>query len=89
MLKERSETILDEIEKRKVVPIPRWHFLFRQAGFWLLATFSVLTGSISMATAIYVFIDNDFITDKDYINWTCNIKMDTLRSHSYWLLFIT
>ena len=21
--------------------------------------------------------------------WTCNIKMDTLRSHSYWLLFIT
>ena len=68
MLKERSETILDEIEKRKVVPIPRWHFLFRQAGFWLLATVSVLTGSIAMATAIYVFIDNDFIADKDYIN---------------------
>ncbi len=68
MPKERSESILEEIEKRNAVPIPRWHFLLRQAGFWLLAALSVLTGSIAMATAIYVFIDNDFITDQDYIN---------------------
>ncbi len=67
-LKERSESILEEIEKRKAVPIPRWYFLVRQAGFWLLAALSVLTGSISMAIAIYVFIDNDFVTDKAYIN---------------------
>jgi hypothetical protein len=68
MLKERSVSILEEIEKRKAVPIPRWHFLLKQAGFWLLAFLSVLTGSISMAIAIYVFIDNDFIADHDYIN---------------------
>jgi hypothetical protein len=68
MLKERSESILEEIEKRNVVPIPRWHFLLKQAGFWLLASISVLTGSISMAIAIYVFIDNDFIADHDYID---------------------
>ena len=66
--RERSESIIAEIEKRKAVPIPRWHFLLRHAGFWLLAALSVLTGSICMAIAIYVFIDNDFIADKDYIN---------------------
>jgi hypothetical protein len=68
ILKERSESILEEIEKRKVVPIPRWHFLLKQAGFWLLASISVLTGSLAMSTAIYVFIDTDFIADHDYIH---------------------
>ncbi|MEI6757063.1 MAG: hypothetical protein WCK85_04345 [Chlorobium sp.] len=68
MPKDRSGSILEEIEKRKAVPIPRWRFLLKQAGFWLLAAISVVTGSISMATAIYVFIDNDFIEDHDYIH---------------------
>jgi len=57
-----------EIEKRKVVPIPRWHFLLRQAGFWMLAVISVMTGGLSMATAVYVFIDHDFIEDHGYIS---------------------
>ncbi len=68
MLKDRSKSILDEIEKRKAVPIPRWHFVLQRFGFWLLAAISVLTGSIAMATAIYVFIDNDFIEDHEYIH---------------------
>jgi hypothetical protein len=58
------DLILDEIEKRKVVPIPRWHFLVRRSVFWVLAVISVITGSISMATAIYVFLDNDFVVDQ-------------------------
>ena len=68
MQKERSEAILEEIEKRKVMPIPRWHFLAKRFGFWMLAAISVLTGAVSMATAIYVFLDHDFIEDHDYIN---------------------
>jgi hypothetical protein len=52
MQKERSESILEEIDKRNAV----------------LIAISVLTGSISMATAFYVFFDNDFIEDHDYIN---------------------
>jgi hypothetical protein len=59
-----SDLIIDEIEKRKVVPIPRWHFLARRAVFWILAVISVITGSISMATAIYVFLDQDFMVDQ-------------------------
>jgi hypothetical protein len=68
MQKERSESILEEIEKRKAVPIPRWHFIAKRLGFWLLAVISVLTGSLAMATAFYVFFDHDFIEDHDYIN---------------------
>jgi heme/copper-type cytochrome/quinol oxidase subunit 2 len=59
-----SEQIIREIEKRKVVPIPRWHFILRRSVFWVLALISVITGAISMATAIYVFIDNDYVTDQ-------------------------
>ena len=68
MQKDRSESILDEIEKRNAELIPRWRFLAKRAGFWLLAAISVLTGGLAMATAIYVFLDNDFIEDQNYIN---------------------
>jgi len=68
MQKARSGFILEEIEKRKSVLIPRWHFLVRRLGFWLLAAISVLTGAISMATAMYVFLDHDFIEDQDSIH---------------------
>ncbi len=64
----RSGFILEEIEKRNAALIPRWHFLVRRFGFWMLAVISVFTGAISMATAIYVFLDHDFIEDQDYIN---------------------
>lgn len=68
MVRVSSDSILDEIEKRKVVPIPRWHFLLRRVSFWILAVISVITGSISMATGIYVFFDNDFIVDRENIH---------------------
>jgi hypothetical protein len=64
MPKISSELILHEIEKRNVVPIPRWRFILKRSVFWVLAAISVITGSISMATAIYVFLDNDFIVDR-------------------------
>ncbi|NTW55484.1 MAG: hypothetical protein HGB20_00365 [Chlorobiaceae bacterium] len=67
MPKDRAGSILEEIEKRQAVPIPRWHFVLRQFAFWALAVFSVLTGSIAMATAMYVFLDNDFIEDHEVI----------------------
>jgi hypothetical protein len=68
MPKINSTLIIDEIEKRNVVPIPRWHFLLKRAAFWLLAAVAVITGALAMATAIYVFIDNDYITDRPGID---------------------
>jgi len=63
MEEEKFLHILDEIEKRHVVQIPRWRVFLKRFSFWLLAAISVITGSIAMATAIYVFVDNDFIAD--------------------------
>jgi hypothetical protein len=89
MPKDRAGSILDEIEKRHAVPIPRWHFLLRQLAFRVLAVFSVLTGSFAMATAIYVFVDSDFIEDHDYINQYFvqqPVVADIIRSVPYlWL----
>jgi hypothetical protein len=68
MAKFSPDLILDEIEKRKVVPIPRWHFILRRSVFWVLAAISVITGSISIVTAIYVFVDHDFVVDHANIN---------------------
>jgi hypothetical protein len=64
MPKTSSDKIIREIEKRRVVPIPRWHFILKSAVFWALALISVVTGAISMVTAIYVFFDNDYIVDR-------------------------
>lgn len=63
MPKINSDLIIGEIEKRNVVPIPRWHFVLKRMAFWFLAVISVVTGAIAMATAVYVLIDNDYITD--------------------------
>jgi len=68
MPKKSSDLILDEIEKRNVVPIPRWRFILKRSIFWILAAISVITGSIAMVTAIYVFFDNDFIVDQANID---------------------
>lgn len=57
------DLILDEIERRNVVPIPRWRFILKHSVFWALAVISVITGSLSMATAMYVFLDHDFMVD--------------------------
>ena len=64
MPKTSSDKIIREIEKRQVVPIPRWHFILKSAVFWVLALISVITGALSMVTAIYVFFDNDYIVDR-------------------------
>lgn len=64
----RSLPVLEEIEKRKLVLIPRWRVFLKRFSFWLLAAISVVTGSIAMATALYVFFDNDFAVDHDNIH---------------------
>jgi len=64
----RSLPVLEEIEKRHAVLIPRWRIFLKRFSFWMLASISVLTGSMAMATALYVFFDNDFTVDHDNIH---------------------
>ncbi|MEI6639086.1 MAG: hypothetical protein FDX02_03185 [Chlorobium sp.] len=67
MQNRKSLPVLVEIEKRRAVLIPRWRVFLKRFSFWLLAALSVVTGGIAMATAFYVFFDNDFTVDHDTI----------------------
>lgn len=66
MPKDRAESILEEIEKRAIVPIPRWRFLLKWAGFWLLAAVALLAGGISLATSNSILFSHDFLVDHYY-----------------------
>ena len=66
MTKDRAESILDEIEKRAIVPIPRWRFLFKWFGFWFLAAIALLVGALSLATGNSIFYSHDFLVDHYY-----------------------
>ncbi len=57
-----SEKIVQELERRGVVPKPRWQFLVSRWVFWLLAGLSALVGGMAFAVAEYVFYDNDGIS---------------------------
>lgn len=54
--------IIEEIEKRGLVPRPRYHFLLKRSVFWSLAIISIIIGAIAFAVAIYVFFDNEGIS---------------------------
>lgn len=54
--------IIKEIEKRGLVPRPRFHFLLKRSVFWSLAIISIIIGAVSFAVAIYVFFDNEGIS---------------------------
>jgi len=66
MPKDRAESILEEIEKRAIVPIPRWRFLLKWGAFWLLATVALLVGGISLATSNSLLFNHDFLVDHYY-----------------------
>ncbi len=66
MPKDRAESVLDEIEKRAIVPIPRWRFLLKWGGFWLLAAVALLAGGISLATSNSLLFEHDFLVDHYY-----------------------
>ncbi len=66
MAKDRAESILEEIEKRAIVPIPRWRFILKWGGFWLLAAIALLVGGISLATSNSLLFNHDFLVDHYY-----------------------
>ncbi len=52
-----EKKILDEIDKRGLVPRPYAYFLARRSVFWALAGLSVVLGAISFAVVIYGALD--------------------------------
>lgn len=66
MPKDRAESILEEIEKRAIVPIPRWRFLLKWGSLWLLAAIALLVGGLSLATGNAILFSHDFLVDHYY-----------------------
>lgn len=55
-----SKKIIEEIDTRKIEPIPKWHFMLRRSVFWSLAVISVILGAIAVAVTIFIFFDHDW-----------------------------
>ena len=55
-----SKKVIEEIDSRKIEPIPKWHFVLRRSVFWSLAVISVILGAIAVAVTIFIFFDHDW-----------------------------
>lgn len=54
-----SESIVGKINKERIAPVPRWHFLFKDGMFWVLFVFSVILGSLSFSVIIHIAKSGD------------------------------
>lgn len=55
-----SDKIIEKIREEKIEPKPRWHFLLHDCFVWTAFTISVLTGALSFAVILFVFLNNDW-----------------------------
>ena len=54
-----SENIIKNIDERKLVPIPRWQFLFKRSVFWTITGFAILLGGVAVSVIIFLYFDHD------------------------------
>ena len=59
---ELERKVLEQIEKRGLVPRPYAYFLARRSVFWTLACISIVLGAVSVAVIIYGAVDY-FVAD--------------------------
>ncbi len=62
--------IIEEIEKRRLAPRPRFHFLLKRGVFWTLAFLASVLGGIAL-TIIIACIKNPTRTPNGLVN-TCH-----------------
>jgi len=48
-----AERVLERIESERVIPRPRWEFVFKNYFFWTLGSFSVALGSFAVAAMLF------------------------------------
>ncbi len=56
-----SERVLGTIEEKGIAPKPAWHFMLREWVVWLIATISLVLGSVATALTIYIADASRFI----------------------------
>lgn len=55
-----SEKVIEEIKEKNVSLKPKWQFLIRDYIVWVLGFISLIIGSISFATILYMLRNNDW-----------------------------
>ncbi len=74
------------IESEHVTPRPKWQFLLKNWVFWLFGILSIILGSISFSTIIFLFVDHD-ATARTYLNES--IFEDILQTIPYlWIIVL-
>ncbi len=65
-----SKKIIEKINKEKIKPIPKWHFILKDSFIWGLFFANLIFGAIGFAIIIFLFVNNDSVSD---ISLTRNI----------------
>jgi hypothetical protein len=55
-----SKDILKKIKQQAIHPIPRWKFLLKNYGIWLVFGSIVLLGGLSVSVVIFMLTDHDW-----------------------------
>lgn len=55
-----TQKTIEEIEKDKLQPRPKWHFVLKNCLFWLFFAFSIFIGSLAVTAILYLLFDNDW-----------------------------
>lgn len=72
-----AQKVMNTIEAKKVAPIAKWHFVFKNSGFWLLWGTSVVLGACATAATIFVFLNSGWryytITHDSFLRFLLDI----------------
>ncbi|HLD28002.1 MAG TPA: hypothetical protein VJB67_00095 [Patescibacteria group bacterium] len=60
IIKDISQVVLETIKNQDIKPKPKWQFLLKDYIFWLIAGFSILIGSLSVAVMIFMAVNSDW-----------------------------
>ncbi len=59
MKEQLKDKIFQEIEKKNIVPKPKWHFLLKDWVLWIVGISALLAGSVSISSLLFLFINID------------------------------
>lgn len=68
-MKQFSENIVKEINERKLVPRPRWHFYLRDSFLWGLVLITTTLGGLAVATLIFLTANHDWTALRYIDRW--------------------
>lgn len=55
-----SDAVIAAIKRRKIAPIPRWHFVMLNIGMWSSGVAAVMVGAVGVCMTIVVLSDTEF-----------------------------